>query len=39
MGGGGTEAKMEVKRLKIQFLNAGKQGIILDGKTMKVKTW
>lgn len=34
--GGGTAAKVEVVRLKIQFL---KDGIVLDGVKMRVKTW
>lgn len=36
---GGTEAKKEIRKLKIQFLKDGKAGILLDGKPLKVKTW
>ena len=38
--GGGSQAKQEVRVLKFQFQGPqGKDGIVLDGVAMKVKSW
>lgn len=38
--GGGTEAQAGIKRLKFQLIGpGGRDGIILDGKKMKPKSW